>query len=376
MRSRIGYIGMAVVLAVVAGLSAADAAETPKPVIQIAILLDTSGSMSGLIEQAKTQLWRMVNEFITMKRNGRRPEIQVALYEYGKSSIPASEGYIRMILPLTTDLDKVSQELFALGTNGGSEYCGAVIKAALEGLQWSTTNTELKVIFIAGNEPFTQGKVDYRESCKAAISKGIIVNTIHCGSISAGVSGKWKDGADLADGKFMCINQNKQVVHITAPQDKELARLSGELNKTYVAYGVRGRAGRENQYAQDSNAAGVAPSVAAERAKTKASHSYRNASWDLVDAVEEGKVKLEDVKKEDLPKEMQEMDPAARQAYVETQTKKRAEVQAKIQDLSKARDAYIAEERKKLSEKGEDTLDAAIITAVREQAQRKNFQTE
>ena len=86
--------------------------------------------------------------------------------------------------------------------------------------------------------------------------------------------------------------------------------------------------------------------------------------------------KLEDVKKEDLPKEMQEMELAARRAHVETQTNKRAEVRKKIQDLSKARDAHIAEERKKLSEKGEDTLDAAIITAVREQAQRKNFQSE
>src|SRR5690242_1233076 len=83
--------------------------ETPKPVIQMAILLDTSSSMDGLIDQARSQLWTVVNEFITAKREGKRPELQVALYEYGKPSLGASSGFIRQIVPLTTDLDKVSQ---------------------------------------------------------------------------------------------------------------------------------------------------------------------------------------------------------------------------------------------------------------------------
>ena len=123
------------------------------PLIQMAVLLDTSGSMSGLIEQAKTQLWTIVNEFALAKRDGQVPMLQVGLYEYGKSSIPAKEGYIRMILPLTTDLDKVSEELFALKTNGGDEYCGKVIKSATESLAWSKSNDDMKMIVIAGNEP-------------------------------------------------------------------------------------------------------------------------------------------------------------------------------------------------------------------------------
>ncbi len=137
----------------------------PKPRVQMAILLDTSGSMSGLIDQARTELWAIVNEFITAKRDGQAPELRVALYEYGKSSLPASEGYIRMIVPLTMDLDKISEELFALKTNGGSEYCGWVIKEATAALQWSGAPEDLKVIFIAGNEPFTQGKVKYQKAC-------------------------------------------------------------------------------------------------------------------------------------------------------------------------------------------------------------------
>jgi hypothetical protein len=99
-----------------------------RPVVQLAILLDTSGSMSGLIDQARTELWSIVNEFIVAERGGRPPEIQVALFEYGNSGLPAESGWIRRIVGFTTDLDKVSEELFALKTNGGEEYCGWVIR--------------------------------------------------------------------------------------------------------------------------------------------------------------------------------------------------------------------------------------------------------
>ncbi len=192
--------GLCIVMTASSAVNVARAAEEKPPLIQIAILLDTSGSMSGLIGQAKEQLWTIVNEFVTMKRNGKVPELHVALYEYGKNSIPQSEGYLRMILPLTTDLDKVSEELFALTTNGSSEYCGKVIKAATEGLAWSSSDDDFKAIYIAGNEPFTQGDVDYRKACPAAVAKSIVVNTIHCGRYERGISGKWQDGAVLADG--------------------------------------------------------------------------------------------------------------------------------------------------------------------------------
>src|SRR5213594_295826 len=114
---------------------AADASSAP--LVQIAILLDTSGSMQGLIEQAKGQLWKIVNEFINAKQNGKQPELEVALFEYGKDTLPASTGYIRLIAPLTNDLDRISEELFKLQTSGGDEYCGWVIKEAVERLAWS-----------------------------------------------------------------------------------------------------------------------------------------------------------------------------------------------------------------------------------------------
>src|SRR5215471_803304 len=222
-----------------------------KPLVQIAVLLDTSGSMEGLIEQAKGQLWKIVNEFLKAKQDGQTPEVQVALYEYGKSSLSAQSGWIRQIQPLTTDLDKVSEALFALKTNGGDEYCGWVIKDAVANLSWSADPKVYRAILIAGNEPFTQGPVPYAESCKAAIAKGIIVNTIHCGSEAEGIAGKWQDGALLADGKYMVIDHNRAVVHIEAPQDKEIAKLSAELNRTYLAYGADGRRASARQAAQD-----------------------------------------------------------------------------------------------------------------------------
>lgn len=213
--------------------------DAKKPLVQIALLLDTSGSMQGLIEQAKSQLWRVVNEFTKATQNGVAPEVHVALYEYGKSSLSASSGWMRQIQPLTTDLDKISEELFALRTNGGDEYCGWVIRDAVRDLQWNNSAEVYKAIFIAGNEPFTQGPVHYADACKAAITKGIIVNTIHCGDQATGINTKWQDGALLADGSYMVIDQNRAVVSIEAPQDKEIARLGVELNKTYLAYAPR-----------------------------------------------------------------------------------------------------------------------------------------
>ena len=346
--------------------------EVSKPVVQMAILLDTSGSMSGLIDQARTELWSIVNEFIFARRNGRQPELQVALYEYGKSSLSRDGGYIRQIVPLTTDLDKISEELFALTTNGGDEYCGWVIREAANGLQWSDSPDDLKVIFIAGNEPFTQGPVDYREACRAAVTKGIVVNTVHCGPEGQGVEGKWKDGAVVADGRYLNIDQNRQVVHIAAPQDRQIAELGMSLNHTYIAYGLQGEAAQERQAAQDNNAQQASTEALLQRVVTKSSANYTNTAWDLVDAVNSQQVDLEQIQREELPENMQEMTAEQRTAYVDAQARQRAEIQAKVQQLNEQRKKYIAEEMKKRQGEGR-TLGSAVKEAIREQARRKNY---
>src|SRR5262249_21219912 len=159
----------------------ATVALTQPPRVQLALLLDTSNSMDGLIDQARSQLWAVVNQFAAARRAGEPVTLEVALYEYGNDPIPASTGYVRRVLPFTTAPDRVSEELFALSTLGGEEYCGTVIQAALDQLRWSPAPSDLKTIFIAGNEPFTQGPVDFRPVVGRARARGITVNTFHCG---------------------------------------------------------------------------------------------------------------------------------------------------------------------------------------------------
>ncbi|MFQ5735089.1 MAG: VWA domain-containing protein [Planctomycetaceae bacterium] len=363
--------------------SAAATAEDKAPArtsskIQLAILLDTSGSMDGLINQTRTQLWRIVNELATAKRDGKTPNLEVALYEYGKASIPKSEGYLRQILALTDDLDDISEKLFALKTNGGSEHCGQVIQAATEGLKWSPSDRDLKLIFIAGNEPFTQGSVDYKNACAAAVKKGITVNTIYCGPKSQGVRTGWRDGALRADGSFTSINQNRQVAVIRTPFDARLAKLSGNINKTYVAYGRSDERKRRlnRQVAQDKAAKNAAPAAAAARAAFKGKAAYKTSAWDLIDALKKGKLKLKDVKTQHLPKEMQKMSLAEKKAYIAKKTAEREKIRAEIKKLSKRRQTFITEARKKSAASKTDALDDAIIKTIRTQASKKKFRFE
>lgn len=354
-------------------LTAESSRKEDRPVVQIAILLDNSGSMSGLIQQAKQQLWQIVNEFISAKQDGKAPVVQVALYEYGIRDAQENRSYVRQLSPLTDDLDKLSEKLFAIAQkdSGGSEYCGWVIKDAVSDLKWDKSSKTYKAIFIAGNEPFTQGSVSWESACKDAITKGVIVNTIHCGNEAAGIAGKWKDAAALSDGKFLNINHNAAVAAITAPQDKEIAELNGKLNSTYLAFGARGADGKARQEAQDSNAAAApaAPSVVAGRALSKASANYSNATWDLVDRSKEKDFDLGKLKDEELPEEMRKMNADERKAHLAKKTAERAEIQKQIADLAKKREAYVADALK--SEGKDSTLGRAVTTAVREQAEKK-----
>jgi hypothetical protein len=357
-------------------LSLARAAESVKPaadqpVVQLAILLDTSNSMDGLIAQAKTQLWNIVNEFATAKQDGKAPHVQVALYEYGNQGLSREKGWVRQVVPLTDDLDKLSEQLFSLKTNGGEEYCAWVIRDAVKGLEWDSSPKTYKAIFIAGNEPFTQGPVNYVDSCKEAIARGIIVNTIHCGPEQEGINGKWKDGAALADGRFLVINQDARMTSIPAPQDKDIAILNGKLNGTYIAYGSAGGAGKARQEAQDANAA-AAPAgstVLATRVASKASANYCNGTWDLVDRCKEKDFDISKLKDEELPVELRKLGMEERKAFIAKKTAEREALQKELGTLAKEREKFVAE---KMKEKGRDnTLATAVTGAVREQASKK-----
>ncbi|MFP6898220.1 MAG: vWA domain-containing protein [Roseibacillus sp.] len=340
--------------------------------VQLAILLDTSGSMSGLIEQTKTQLWSIVNTFIDAEQNGKVPFVEVALYEYGNDGLNAENHWIRQIQPLTRDLDKISEDLFALRTNGGSEYCGAVIERAIGDLKWDTSTDVYKAIFVAGNEPFTQGPIDPTNACKAAIAKGVIVNTIHCGNERVGINTGWKSGAMLADGKFLIIDHNKAVVHIDAPQDVEILEWNKKLNGTYVPMGKIGIARLATQSVQDALAEKSKGNAIQQRAATKASANYWNGNWDWVDACAVKEFKWEDMKVEDLPEEMKKMTVDERKAFIAKKKTERIACQTKIQELTKERASFVEARLKELGEDG-DTLDKVVVQTVREQAEAKGY---
>ncbi|HMP95244.1 MAG TPA: hypothetical protein PKD90_20345, partial [Phnomibacter sp.] len=158
-----------------ASMPAAPAASLPSPRIQVALLLDVSNSMDGLIDQAKAQLWNTVNLLAKATCQGQQPPISFALYEYGRSNNPVAAGYVRQINGFITDLDSLSMNLFSLSTYGGDEYCGQAMLSSLEQLAWDTGSRSYKVIFIAGNESFRQGPVPYARACEVARQKGVVI---------------------------------------------------------------------------------------------------------------------------------------------------------------------------------------------------------
>ena len=338
--------------------------------IKIALLLDTSNSMDGLINQAKTQLWEIVNELSYAKCENKHPDLQIALYEYGNDNLSSKEGYIRQVLGFSSDLDEISEKLFSLDTNGGNEFCGEVILTSLKQLDWGKNKSDLKLIFIAGNEPFTQGKINYKDAASQANEQGVTVNTIFCGNYQNGIYGKWQDGAKRTHGDYMVIDHNETIVHIASPYDDIIVQLNTQLNDTYIYYGTQGRNKMRLQAAQDSNAAELDEVVVVKRAVSKSSRIYKNATWDLVDAEKEKGFNYSKVDKKSLPKSLQGKTSEELKRYVAQQRKKRIEIQEKINTLNTKRNAYVAEKRKG---GGVKSLDKAMINAIKKQAKEKNY---
>jgi len=340
--------------------------------IQLALLIDTSNSMDGLIDQAKSQLWKIVNEVaIAKSEDGQQPNIKLALYEYGNDGLSADEGYIRQVSAFTDDLDAISGKLFSLSTNGGSEFCGQVIKTALTQLAWSDSKADLKMLFIAGNEPFTLGSVSYELACGAAKEKGVVVNTIYCGDVKEGIALGWKRGADLADGSFMSIEQNNKTIYVSTPYDDQITALNDKLNATYVYYGASGEDKKEQQLEQDKNAASYGAANMAERSFCKSSSAYKNSSWDLVDAAKDNAKLIEQTKADDLPTEMRTMTIAQRKAYITQKSEERTKIQGEIQSLNTKRLEYIAKNTPQ-SDK-DKMLDASMMKAIRQQGSVKKL---
>src|SRR5678816_2393989 len=354
--------------------------ETPKKIKnrsknQAAILLDVSNSMVGLIEQAKAQLWTMVNVMGKATCNGETPQIEIALYEYGRDNNDLRKGYVKQITPFTSDLDDLSQKLFQLTTNGGQEYCGYVIHTSLNELNWDTASANYKVIFISGNEDFLQGNISYTLACTEAKNKGVIVNTIYCGDRLQGIKEHWNLLGECGNGSFTNINSDAKPEDIPTPYDSTLITLNNKLNGTYLSYGYMGRSKKELQGAMDVANSNINSYAGVNRAVSKSSSkTYNNSSWDLVDAKADDNKILEKVDFKTLPDSLQKKSKAELEVIVNQKSTERASIQKEMQNVNTKREAYIAAEKIKKAKAGNNsqTLESEVEKIIREQATRFN----
>jgi hypothetical protein len=345
------------------------------PKIQAAILLDVSNSMDGLIDQARTQLWNMVSVMGRAKCNEVEPQIEIALYEYGRSTNDAQEGYVKQISPFTSDLDQLSQKLFSLTTNGGDEYCGHVIHTSLNQLSWDSSAADYKVIFIAGNEDFLQGNISYTLACTEAKKKGVIVNTIYCGDKLQGIQEHWNLGAECGRGSFTNIDQNAKLEEIITPYDSSLFVLNTRLNDTYMIYGASGAYNFSTQAKVDQLNLKQGNAGAVSRVAVKANKKlYNNSNWDLVDKAAEDSSFITRLDMNTLPDSLKNKSREELKQVIKANSSERDRIQKEILALNNKRDKYIASERvRNVTQNNKPTLETEIEKIIKEQVKRFNM---
>lgn len=359
--------------AIVAAAPAAEPVrDTQTDTVQIAILLDTSSSMDGLINQARSQLWTMVDQMGHMTRvvdgKTRGVKVELALYQYGNDTLAKETGWIQQVTPFTSDLDSVSEKLNGLFTNGGSEYVGQAIDTAVAQLTWNK-DAAMKLIYVAGNEEFDQGPVNAVKAMGDAAQKDIHVQLIFCG----GTEPTWQAAAKVAQTDLMAIDQDHVAKYIPAPQDAEITRLGQELNATYLAYGASGAASVARQAKADVVAAKMSPKVAVERMQLKAKKAYSNSNWDLVDAQKAKPTFLENAKDDDLPEQMRGKTLDEKKAIVAQATAARDALQKQLAKLEAERTAFLAAESAKGGGGDAPSLGTELTKSAKKVAAKKGF---
>lgn len=349
----------------------------PTRKIQVAVLLDVSNSMDGLIEQTKAQLWNMVSVLGRGNCDGYTPKIELALYEYGRSSNKPSAGYVEQITPFTTDLDEVSRQLFRLSTLGGDEYCGQVMYTSLNDLKWEDGPGHYKVIFIAGNEDFLQGTVPFTKACSLAKQKQVVVNTIYCGDRQQGLREHWDLGAECGNGSYSHINSNAAIDLIATPYDDRLFELNKKLNTTYVGFGSRGVESKAKQEEADVQNFKMSKEVAADRVAVKSKKAlYDNTGWDLVDAQSADPKFYQKVDKSKLPEPLRTKSSEELKQHIASLAAQRNQVQQEIEVVQKKREEFIHTEKTKKTGTGDPTLATEIEKIIRSQAGRLGIKIE
>ncbi|MBL7953212.1 MAG: VWA domain-containing protein [Flavobacteriales bacterium] len=350
-------------------LDPAPATGTPAEHIMLGLILDTSNSMDGLIDQAKSQLWNIVNKLSSAHSGDQRPSVQVALYEYGNDRLSGRTNHIRQVSGFTTNMDEISKALFALTTDGGEEYCGAVIARSVDELPWGEGDGDLRMLVIAGNEPFTQGPVNFGQACERARQKGIVVNTIYCGEHNEGINSSWQAGAIAAAGDYFSIDQNAITMQIASPYDDELAQLEMKWNASGIFYGAQGGYNQANLEVQDSNGKSLGKSTEASRRSYKLANSHLKQDWDLTEVKAE---RLEEVikgtDKATLPPQYRALSEPQLKAEVERSMAEKERLKDRMAILTAQREAYISTNSK--TSEGNELENALLASIEKHAAQR------
>ena len=308
----------------------------------MAFILDASGSMDKLLYQAKSQLWQIVNG---IHYDYHVPRLEIALYTYGHKYAGYRNGYIKQLVPFTQELDWLADELEALRADGKKEYAGLAVKKATQQLRWKRGGDVLRLIYIAGNEAIDQGPVSMRSALSLAKSKGIQVNTIYCGPFEKGIYHKWKRTAAVSGGIYQALDMDRDDPYVSSPYDPYFSTLNQKLNLTYIPYGRSGYDRAERQRRHDKASYKNGRSRGAERTIAKASSNYQNTSWDLVDAVYEGRVDLRSIPNRDLPIEMRGMNLREKRRFIDNKKRKRDEIKQEILSLGQKRAKHLNKER-------------------------------
>ena len=340
-----------------------------QPRVEVAFVLDTTGSMGGLIAAAKAKIWYIANQIVLGKP---KPIVRMALVPYRDKG----DAYVTKVFGLTDNIDEVYGNLMkfkAAGGGDGPENVNQALHDAVNKLAWSTDRKTLKIIYLVGDYPPHNEYKDvptYDKLAKSAIEKGIYVNTILCGN-NAEARRIWLDIAKRAEGSFFAIAQDGGAKEIPTPFDGELARLNRDLLGTAVVYG-RGEV-RAKQRAMNIAAGRYAAPAAASRAKY-AADAGTVASNDLVDDVRKHNVKLERLDKDMLPEKLRKMTPAERKAHVAEVQKKRDGINKKIQAIAAKRADYIKKELAKAAKAGRKAgFDEKVMASLKVQAAKKDI---
>ena len=344
--------------------------KAPKPVVEVVFVIDTTGSMGGLIQGAKQKVWSIVNEIAKGKPS---PDIRLGLIGYRDKT----DNYVTTRTDLTKDLDAVYEKLMAFSANGGGdtpEHVNQGLWEAVHKMSWSKDRRALKVIFLVGDAPphmDYKDDVKYQQTCQDAMHKDLIINTIQCGNDGT-TRTIWQDIARKSEGLYVAIAQTGGTIAVATPYDSDLARLSADLDATHVGYGSKSeRTATRAKMKKAAVMAEAAPEAAADRA------SYRGASGamggrDLLADDEAGTVAVEKLKDEELPAELKGKNAAQRKAYLNKKKAERAKIQKKITKLSQQRDSYVREQQAK-TKKGGDSFDAQVIDSIRTKAEKKGI---